>query len=345
MKKISIIVPCYNAEKTIDRCIRSLVQQTIGVENLEIIIVDDASTDGTRERILRWEKRFQDSVKVITCTENGRQGRARNIGLSSATADYIGYVDADDYVSNEMYQILYEKAEKFQPDVVKGLTVREYSNGEVAFSMDPKENGDQYVEVKTLGDRHQLLSQGLPGYVVSGIYKKSMLIQHQISFPEMLLYEDNYWGSLVCYSMKSYYIVNQILYHYVVNSQSTVMKKDTRHHLDRLKVELMKVEELTRRGYFEEFHEEIEFDFIKLYFVNTMGILFTRFEDIPYDVIYEMQRTVKKIFPNYQKNKTIDLLNPLQKELLKIVEVNLTEENIDMLASEYRKVLKGEAGS
>lgn len=82
-KKVSVIVPCYNAEAYIDRCIRSIARQTLGMEKIELILVDDASEDSTVERIKVWERRFPDSIAVICCGENGRQGRDRGDGTIS----------------------------------------------------------------------------------------------------------------------------------------------------------------------------------------------------------------------------------------------------------------------
>ena len=75
-------MPCYNAEQIIDKSIEILVNQTMSIEDMELIFVDDASTDGTLEKLCQWEERYPESVMVIHCEENGRQGRARNIGKS-----------------------------------------------------------------------------------------------------------------------------------------------------------------------------------------------------------------------------------------------------------------------
>ncbi len=79
--KISVIIPCYNVGNYIDRCMASIAVQTLGVENLEIIFIDDASTDDTWERLQRWEKRFPDNILLIHSDVNGKPGAARNIGL------------------------------------------------------------------------------------------------------------------------------------------------------------------------------------------------------------------------------------------------------------------------
>ncbi|MDE6852996.1 MAG: glycosyltransferase [Lachnospiraceae bacterium] len=340
-KKISIIIPCYNVESYIDRCVESLVNQTIGVENLELIFVDDASTDATVECLKKWEERYPDSVLLVCCAENHRQGAARNTGLCYASADYIGYVDSDDWVDQTMYEKMYARVEQYHPDVVSVLYTRDYQDGRVEMTADPKKNGEQYVEIRTTEERSRFLQEGLVGGVWSGIYRREMLQSAEgLYFPEDLRYEDNYWSAILKMELSSYYIINEPLYHYMINENSTIMEQNATHHLDRLVIELMKIEEYKRRGLFAQFHDWIEFNFLRMYFINTIRILFVRFDKIPYDMVYTMQQQVLELFPDYEKNPYLDTLPQLQSELLKIVKVPLDEVKIDILANAYRKVLQ-----
>ncbi|MCH5266859.1 MAG: DUF2920 family protein [Lachnospiraceae bacterium] len=338
-KLISIIVPCYNVEKYIDRCVESLVNQTIGIEKLELIFVNDASTDSTLEHLAEWEEKYPESIIVINCEENHKQGAARNTGLFYSSASYIGYVDSDDWVDVTMYEKMYEKVEKHHPDVVCVLYTRDEQDGTIQMQSDKKENGDRYVEITDVEGRKRFFTEKLTGGVWSGIYRKELLIKEEIQFPEDLRYEDNYWGAIRDLVIGSYYIINEHLYHYMINETSTIMEKDATHHLDRLVIELMKVEEYKRRGALDDYHDEIEFSFLKLYFINTIRILFVRFSEIPYDIIYTMQDNVRELFPNYEKNPYLETLPQLQQELLKMVAAPLDKEKIDILAGAYRKVL------
>ena len=85
MAEISIIIPCYNVEEYIDRCLESVVAQTIGLDMLEIIVINDASTDNTLNKLYQWERRFPQNIMEITYEENQRKGGARNIRLEYAT--------------------------------------------------------------------------------------------------------------------------------------------------------------------------------------------------------------------------------------------------------------------
>lgn len=340
-KKISIIIPCYNVERDIDRCVESLVNQTVGIENLELIFVDDASTDGTVKCLKRWEERYPESILLVCCEENHKQGAARNAGLCYASAEYIGYVDSDDWVDPAMYARMYAKVEEYHPDVVSVLYTRDFQDGRIESHADPKKNGGKYVEIHTQAERELFLREGLTGGVWSGIYRRELLqTEEGLFFPEDLRYEDNYWSSILHMVVSSYYIINEYFYHYMINENSTIMEQNAMHHLDRLVIELMKIEEYKRRGVFAKYHDWIEFRFLRMYFINTIRILFVRFDRIPYDIIYAMQRQVLELFPDYEKNPYLDTLPQLQSELLKIAGVPLDEQRIDVLANAYRKVLR-----
>jgi glycosyltransferase involved in cell wall biosynthesis len=120
MFKISVIIPCYNVEAYIDRCLESVMSQTIGLEHLEVIAVNDASTDRTLEKLYQWERRFPENIMVITYEKNIRQGGARNIGLQYASGEYIGFVDADDWIDSAMYQKLFIFRRKLPMKIIIG---------------------------------------------------------------------------------------------------------------------------------------------------------------------------------------------------------------------------------
>ena len=112
--KVSVIVPVYNAEKYLERCINSLRSQTI--EEIEIILVDDSSSDSSLQ-ICNNAAKEDCRIKVIHKINEGA-GYARNAALKIATGEYIGFVDSDDFVDKDMFKTLYEKAEKYNSDLV-----------------------------------------------------------------------------------------------------------------------------------------------------------------------------------------------------------------------------------
>lgn len=112
--KVSIIIPVYNVEQYLERCVNSLINQTL--KDIEIILVDDSSTDSSLEICNAFAKKDA-RIKVIHKVNEGA-GKARNAALEIATGEYIGFVDSDDYVEIDMFKTLYEKAEKYSADLV-----------------------------------------------------------------------------------------------------------------------------------------------------------------------------------------------------------------------------------
>lgn len=112
--KVSVIVPCYGVEKYIDRCMESLVNQTL--KDLEIILVDDGSLDRVPQMCDEWAAK-DDRVKVLH-KRNAGLGYARNSGLEMATGEYVAFVDSDDYIDIDAYRISYETAQKEEADAV-----------------------------------------------------------------------------------------------------------------------------------------------------------------------------------------------------------------------------------
>lgn len=107
MSAVSVIVPVYNTEKYLEECIRSLTEQTLF--SLELIFVDDGSTDASPKILERYRARDPEHIRVIT-QKNAGQGKARNVGLAAATGEYVGFVDSDDYVDRRMYAAMYTRA-------------------------------------------------------------------------------------------------------------------------------------------------------------------------------------------------------------------------------------------
>ena len=141
-----MIIPCYNVERYIDACVESLVNQTFGIERMELIFVNDASTDSTLEKLAVWESQYPDSITVISLTENCRQGAARNVGMEYATGEYIGFVDSDDYVDITMFEKMYQVHQENDVNFVVFARWNEQPNGEkVCFG--PRE--DQILDLTT----------------------------------------------------------------------------------------------------------------------------------------------------------------------------------------------------
>lgn len=123
--KLSIIIPCYNVEKYLDRCMQSVTNQSY--KNLEIILVDDGSPDKSGELCDKWSRR-DNRIKVIH-KQNEGLGYARNSGLESATGDFVAFIDSDDCIDLDMYDRLLHKANETQSDIVFCGHIKQMSDG------------------------------------------------------------------------------------------------------------------------------------------------------------------------------------------------------------------------
>ena len=125
MPKVSVIVPVYNVEKYIEKCANSLINQTLS--DIEIIFVNDGSTDGSIQIIEQYENNFKEKVKCVS-KDNGGLSSARNYGIPYATGEYIAFLDSDDYVELDMYETMYNKAKEDDFDMVECDFIWEYPN-------------------------------------------------------------------------------------------------------------------------------------------------------------------------------------------------------------------------
>lgn len=343
MKKISVIIPCYNVQDYIEQCILSLTDQTIGVENLEIIAVNDASTDDTLGRLLCLEQQFPQSVMVINCEENRKQGAARNIGISYASADYISFVDADDWIELTAYEKMYRKAMQYNCDAVAVGYKPEYSRE--SSPMGPNGNKDQYYVIENDIERGGFVGVGFGMGILGNMYRRSMVLDNQIFFPEGYFYEDDYWFVLSMHYINSAYIFGEDFYHYYCRPDSTIHKRNSIHQLDRARVEEMKLQELIKRGIFQRFPTLYEHEFIQRYYMEMLYVLFMQFDTCDYDVIRMLHDNAYHIFPNYRDNPfVIRILNGKGGAYMKEVYEALDCEFTDALIGHLKEMCEADSG-
>lgn len=326
---ISVILPCYNVAEFLPRCMKSLEKQTIGFDNLEWIFVDDASTDNgkTWDEILKFEAKHPDNVIAVQLKKNRCQGGARNVGLEYASADYVGYIDPDDWIDSKMYMCLYTKALQYQCDIVDCKIVLAYPGGSCGTGFTIEDRYDEKEVSIMEGGTHWIdtfVDNRYGGGVVTGIYRKALLIQSGVSFPENIKYEDNYWQSVLLLYVKRYYHLGVGLYFYWQNANSTVHQRNQKYHFDRLEIEKKKLYAYKERRIYDIFLEKIELDFLNYYYVNTLYIMWKNFDVPPYAMFCKMQKEIRELFPEYKKNPYI-VSDSLLGVTLKLIDKSISE--------------------
>lgn len=337
-KLISIIIPCYNVEKYIDRCFNSLLAQTIGFDRLEIIMVDDCSTDRTWDRLTAIEAAHPESVMIIHCDENGHQGRARNIGLQYASAPYVGYVDSDDWIEPDMYEKLYEKMAAYECDIVMCQSWRD--TGLSAQLLEPKLTGeaDRMLEIDTMEKRKIFIACGSIAYgPCDKLFTRDFLLDNQIFFPEQLAYEDHFFSTLLYLYAVRVYILEEKLYHYYINPSSTVLSPNAAHHFDILSVNKMMWAECENRGFLTDYRKELEYLFLTLCYLAAMKMISLRLTQVPYDFFLELKEETLQRIPDYHSNPYIkDYVTELNQMLLQLLDLPIGEKDLAAVCNAIR---------
>lgn len=200
MPKISIIIPVYNAKDYLERCLDSVVNQTL--KDIEIICVNDCSTDNSLE-ILNNYAQNDTRIKVINCKTNGGESIARNIGLDNATGEFLAFVDNDDTVDLDFYEKLYNKAKKEDADISKGeVHVIDYNRKEL------------YPKTNTFIEKYNSILY-FCFYWWTAIYKTSLIKENNIRLIENYpLGGDVLFLNEALLKTNKLSLVNDTFYHY-----------------------------------------------------------------------------------------------------------------------------------
>lgn len=291
MIAVSVIVPVYNASKYLPKCIESLVCQSL--ENLEIILVDDGSTDCSYEIMSKYRQQHPDRIRIFQ-KENGGQGTARNLGISVAKGEYIGFVDADDYVALEMFEEMYEKAVKEKLDMVQCYFTYLKENGEVLPS---------YGNVREYRSRKDMFIDSLVS-PWNKLIRLELLKDNEVTFTEGYIYEDTaFFLKLIPYIRSCKLIEKSFVFH-IDRGDSTMNANKSRkvaHIFPVLKDALNYYEE---KGLRQQYKEELEYFCVKVLLCSSMQRI-ARVEDkgLRKELLGKTVEMLDKKFPEHRKNK------------------------------------------
>ena len=293
MTKMSVIVPVYNVEELLPKCLDSLVNQTF--DDYEVIVVNDGSPDNSQKIIDDYYKKYPNIIKPLK-KENGGLSSARNFGLKYASGEYILYVDSDDWVSNDMLKMMYETALKDDSDIV----VCKMWN--------------------VVSDRNIKINNGILNFNVFKRYilnnpsacckliKKDILLHPELFFLENHHYEDIAVVPAFCLYAKNISFIDDYLYYYLLREGSIMHQKS---YTDKLNDIFDSLNNLTnifiKKDAFDKYKDELEY----LYIEHLLHAASLRF--LPYDEgissINRICDIMKEKFPNWSKNKYYKKMN------------------------------------
>ena len=285
MVDISIIVPAYNAEKYIEKCLNSLIHQT--KKELEFIIVNDGSKDNTESII----KTFRDKRIRYFKNENQGIGKSRNFGIEKARGKYIMFLDSDDYLEKCACYEMYSKAEKDGLDLVMCDFYKEYENGRV------EEVRTRDFPNSSLRENPDIITEDLSPW--AKLYRRDLLVQNKIKFVENLKYEDAPFVVEAYDKASSIGKVNLCLNYYLVHKNSETTVRD-RRCFDILKI----IDKIRKYAKDKEYlREKIDKLTVRMITNYTIQQRVQEKHHVAMEFIDEAFSYLKREVPDYKKNK------------------------------------------
>lgn len=296
--KFSIIVPVYNSEKYLEKCMTSLLNQDI--EEYEVILINDCSKDNSSVII---EEKYSDNnrIKVINNEKNLGLSDTRNNGMKVAQGKYLIFVDSDDYIEENSLNDLWNQLEKSDwPDVLYFGFLEEYGeNTEAKFGY--KCDKDKLYSAKEF-IKMELRKRNLYAPACFAVYKRETLRKNSIFFGSGLLHEDELWTPSVLLISNNVYTYPKYLYHYVRHENSITIRKDTtKNGLDLKRIaeiideKVMNLEDDEERRLFKEHAARLYMRGV------SVGKLFRKEYRATVDKSFPMKRTINM----YDKFKSI----------------------------------------
>lgn len=298
MPKLSIIVPIYNVEKYLARCIESILNQTF--KDFELILVNDGSTDNCRKICEEYKKK--DSRIIIVDKKNAGLSSARNLGLDTSNGEYIGFVDSDDFIDVNMYEILLNIINTNDSDIVicdyykiNEDNIKKYEKVKLKnkdIRVENINNFDSIEKVLTVGEKFII--------ACNKIYKRSLF--DNLRYKEGVIYEDEFLAHRILYKCSKVSVINQALYYYVQRKGSIVNSEFSSKKFDKVYAIKDRVDFLKEKNLIK-LKEKAEKSFID-YFIWNYFSAYKRLNNIDEDLV-KLKSKFNEIFFEVLKNRRI----------------------------------------
>lgn len=277
--KLSVIVPAYNAEKTIRQSLDSILHQTRAVD--ELIVINDGSTDGTEKILQEYREAYPACFRFRT-VENGGQGRARNIGFDLSTGGWVGYVDSDDWIDPEMYERLIDAAEREHADLALCEVLAHFPDGSTA---------REYIY-------REARAMAAAGFANNKLFRRSLI--ENVRFPEeKLWYEDAEFTAVAIHRAGKIAHLADPLYHYRRGLPSTMNNNNARKNLDLLEVMRQLEDELL-----PDDRDDFEFLVLNHVLLDAMNRVQAMTAEDKKDVLWLLRQYVREKIPRLNASRS-----------------------------------------
>lgn len=292
MVNVSIIVPVYNTEKYLKKCLDSLVNQTI--KNIEILVVNDGSSDNSQKIINEYAEKYS-FVKSLIKT-NGGLSDSRNYAIPYTTGEYIGFVDSDDYVEPDMYEKMYNEAKQKNLDLIECNFIWEYPN-KIKYDI-----GNKYTNINDFFLFGRVM-------VCNKLFKASIIKETNTKFPLGLRYEDiEFFYKLVPYFDKTD-LLDNIFYHYMQRGNSIINEQNEKTG-DIFIILNNLITFYKNNNLYEKYKENIEYLFIRILMGSSLKrISKIKNKKIRKKLLYKSITELYSNFPFWKDNKLLKIKN------------------------------------
>ena len=293
MSKVSVIVPIYNVEKYLEKCINSLLSQTL--EDIQIILVNDGSKDNSGNIAKEYEKNNKDRVIYVE-KENGGLSDARNYGLKYATGDFIAFLDSDDYIEKNAYEEMYNKAIEENVDYVECDFIWEFPNKIRVDKQYPYKNKKEMLSFVRVVAWNKLI-------------KRQLITDNNLEFPKGLRYEDVEFTYKLIPFVNKFAYVNKPFIHYVQREGSIANVQNERTAeiftvLDNV------IEFYKKNNIYEKYRDELEYNYARYLLCSSLKRM-CKIKDkiIRGKLLTESWERLNLNFPNWKENVILKTVN------------------------------------
>ena len=293
MPKVSVIVPIYNVEKYLEKCINSLLSQTL--EDIQIILVNDGSKDNSGNIAKECEKNNKNRIIYVE-KENGGLSDARNYGLKYATGDFIAFLDSDDYIEKNAYEEMYNKAIEENADYVECDFIWEFPNKIRVDKQYPYKNKKEMLSFVRVVAWNKLI-------------KRQLITDNNLEFPKGLRYEDVEFTYKLIPFVNRFAYVDKPFIHYVQREDSIANVQNERTAeiftvLDNV------IEFYKKNNIYEEYRNELEYNYARYLLCSSLKRMCKiKDKSIREKLLTESWERLNLNFPNWKENIILKTVN------------------------------------
>lgn len=290
MPKVSVIVPFYNVEKYIEKCLETLVNQTL--DDIEIILVNDGSKDKTVDIVEKYKEMYSNKIVYLE-KENGGLSDARNYAIPYARGEYIAFLDSDDYVETNMYKEMYEIAQKENSDMVECNFIWEYPN---------KTRIDSGT---TYNNKHEMIEK-IRVVAWNKLIKREILEKSKVQFPKGYRYEDVEFTYKLIPFLEKVSFCKTPMVHYV-QREGSISNVQNKRNAEIFDVMEHVIDYYKENNLYEEYYQELEYLYARYSFCSSfLRIVKIKDKEIKKQLLDMTWNNVYEKFPNWKENKILN---------------------------------------